>query len=146
VKITIEEAPDYIETEITIRCSSMNDEKIQRIMSLIKNSEEKIPGMIDGSTHLVDPADILYFESVDKKTFFYTKTQVLETSLRLYEIEEKLAEQDFFRASKSIIINISKVEKLSPRFNGRLEALLENNERLIISRQYVPVIKKILGF
>jgi len=102
-------------------------------------------GTLDGTTHLIEPKDIFYFESVDKKTFIYTEYQVLETTMRLYEIENKLSKHDFFRASKSTVINISKIKNLSPRFNGRLDALLENDEKLIISRQYVPVIKEIIG-
>lgn len=144
VKITIDETPEYKETEIVIKCSNVNSE-IQRLISMLKSSEEKIPGIVDGTTIFLEREDIFYFESVDKKTFIYTKSQVLETHLRLYEIEEKLGKYDFFRASKSTIINISKIKKLSPRFNGRLDALLENDEKLVISRQYVPVIKEILG-
>jgi DNA-binding LytR/AlgR family response regulator len=144
LKITIDESPANIETEIIIKCNVLNDE-LQRLVSLIKSTEEKIIGFIDGTMEFIEPSDIYYFESVDKKTFIYTSSRVLETHLRLYEIEEKLSKYDFFRASKSTVINISKIKELSPRFNGRLDALLENNEKLIISRQYVPIIKEILG-
>jgi DNA-binding LytR/AlgR family response regulator len=143
VKITIDECPDNLETEIIIKCKKVNEE-LQRLILMFKSSEEKILGVIDGTTHLIEPKHIFYFESIDKKTFMYSQSQVLETPLRLYELEEKLAKLDFFRASKSTIINISKIKKLSPRFNGRLEVLLENDEKLIISRQYVPIIKEIL--
>lgn len=51
----------------------------------------------------------------------------------------------FFRASKSTIINISKIESVSPIFYGKFEALLQNGEKIFISRQYVPVFKKKLG-
>lgn len=144
MKVTIDESPMHRETEIIIRCSEINEE-LQRIIMMIKSSEEKILGAVGGVTHFIEPKDILYFESVDKKTFIYTEVSVFETHLRLYELEEKLTKQDFFRASKSTIINISKIKKLSPRFNGKLDAVLENDERLVISRQYVPVIKQILG-
>jgi DNA-binding LytR/AlgR family response regulator len=144
LKITIDESPGYMETEIIIRCRTVTEE-LQRLILTLKSTEEKIPGTMSGATYLIEPKDIFYFESVDKKTFMYTESQVLETPLRLYEIEEKLARLDFFRSSKSTIINISKINKLSPRFNGRLEAMLENGEKLLISRQYVPVIKEILG-
>lgn len=144
LKITIDSSPENKEIEVIIKCTEINDE-IQRIISLLKQNDEKIIGISNGTSYIIDPKDIYYFETVDKKTFIYTDTQVLETHLRLYEIEEKLSNLDFFRASKSTIINISKIKKLSPRFNGRLEALLESDEKLIISRQYVPVIKEILG-
>lgn len=144
LKITIDSSPENKEIEVIIKCTEVNEE-IQRIISLLKQNDEKIIGISNSTSYIIDPKDIYYFETVDKKTFIYTDAQVLETHLRLYEIEEKLSKLDFFRASKSTIINISKIKKLSPRFNGRLEALLESDEKLIISRQYVPVIKEILG-
>ena len=144
LKITIEESPNNTETEVIIKCSTINDE-LQKIIAMLKSTEERIIGFVNGTTHFLEAKDIYYFESVDKKTFIYTHSLVLETPMRLYEIEEKLAKYDFFRASKSTIINISKIKNLSPKFNGRLDVLLENDEKLIISRQYVHVIKEILG-
>jgi DNA-binding LytR/AlgR family response regulator len=144
MKINIDRSPEYLEPEIIIKCSEITEE-LQRLISMLKGSEEKVQGIQDGNTYLIEPEDIFYFESVDKKTFMYTHDAVLETPLRLYEIEEKLSNHDFFRASKSTVINISKIKKLSPKFNGKLDVLLENDEKLVISRQYVHVIKEILG-
>jgi len=144
MKINIDKSPEYLEPEIIIKCSEITEE-LQRLISMLKGSEEKMQGAQDGTTYLIDPEDIFYFESVDKKTFMYTQNAVLETHLRLYEIEEKFSKHDFFRASKSTVINIAKIKKLSPRFNGKLDVLLENDEKLVVSRQYVHVIKEILG-
>ena len=43
------------------------------------------------------------------------------------------------------ILNLNKVKSLSPAFGGRFEAVLDNGEKTIISRQYVPVLKERLG-
>lgn len=145
MKILIEESPDNEDTELIIKCKSVNDE-VKRIIELIKLSDEKIIGFFNGESYVVDPIKILYFESVDKKTFMYTEDKVYEISLRLYELEKKMSKYDFFRSSKSTIINISRIKKLSHKFNGKLEATLDNDEKLLISRQYVSVIKEILGF
>lgn len=145
MKILIEESPDNDDTELIIKCKSVNDE-VKRIIELIKLSDEKIIGFLNGESYVVDPIKILYFESVDKKTFMYTENKVYEISLRLYELEKKMSKYDFFRSSKSTIINISRIKKLSHKFNGKLEATLDNDEKLLISRQYVSVIKEILGF
>ncbi|NLZ49108.1 MAG: LytTR family transcriptional regulator [Clostridiales bacterium] len=144
MKITIDECPSHKEVEIVIKCDKVTEE-VEKVISLLRSSEEKITGVIEGERYLIDPSDIYYFESVDKKTFMYTESQVLEIPLRLYELEEKLAKQDFFRASKSTIINISKIQRLSPRLNGKLDVILENNEKLVVSRQYVGRLKDILG-
>ena len=68
--------------------------------------------------------------------------QVYEIRRKLYELEENFENSDFLRISKSTIVNVSKIVKLEPYFNSRLEAVLENGERTIISRQYVPDLKR----
>ena len=40
---------------------------------------------------------------------------------------------------------VDKVKSLSPAFGGRFEAVLDNGEKTIISRQYVSVLKERLG-
>ena len=77
--------------------------------------------------------------------FAYAKDAVYETKSRLYELEAELPKQDFFRASKSTIINLDKIKTLSPAFGSRFEVKLTNGECLIISRQYVSQLKEKLG-
>lgn len=77
--------------------------------------------------------------------FAYCKKDVYEVREKLYQLEELLISYHFMRASKSMIINLDMIKYLSPAFGGRFEALLENDEKVIISRQYVPVLKERLG-
>ena len=93
---------------------------------------------------MLDPHDVYYIEAVDNKVFLYTKDNVYESKWKLYEFERDFKNTEFFRASKSVILNRSKIKTLSPAFSGRLEALLLNGERVIISRQYVAVLKQML--
>lgn len=51
----------------------------------------------------------------------------------------------FFRASKSMIINISKIVSIKSLLNGRIQAKLDNNENVIISRTNVNLFKEKLG-
>ena len=82
---------------------------------------------------------------MDKRTFLYTADAVYESPLRLYEMEERFGAGDFFRASKSAVVNLARVKSLSPMLGGKIEVLLENNERLMVSRQYVPGLRQKLG-
>ena len=95
---------------------------------------------------MLNPKEIYYFEAVDNKVFAYGEKEVYEMKAKLYELEEDFEGTDFFRASKSSIINLSQIKSLTPAFNGRFEALLYNKEKVIISRQYVSELKKKLGF
>jgi len=139
VKITIQENEHQTETEIVIHCRETDDEVLNAVAALSRLNK-KLTGTKDGRTFVIDPADVLYFDSVDKKTFAYTKSEVYETSLRLYELEEKLP-RDFFRASKSAIINISKIKSILPDFGGRVEVTLTTGEKLMVSRQYAHDLK-----
>ena len=107
--------------------------------------DKKFSGVQNGQTHMIDKQEILYFESVDKRCFIYTANETYETSMKLYEIEEYMPETGFFRSSKSQIINIFKIASLCPDFGGRIEVIMENKEKLIVSRQYAKLLKERLG-
>ena len=139
MKITIQKNEHQDETEIVIHCRKA-DNQVLRVVAALSSLDKKLTGTKDGRTFVLDPANILYFDSVDKKTFVYTESEVLEISLRLYELEERLP-HDFFRASKSAIINISKIKSILPDFGGRMEVTLITGEKLMVSRQYAHDLK-----
>lgn len=72
----------------------------------------------------------------------YTADRVYEIHKKLYEIEKEFSDTDFLRISKSIIVNVSKITYIRPMLNGRFEAKLRNDEKIIISRQYVSALKE----
>ncbi|MGC6174403.1 LytTR family DNA-binding domain-containing protein [Lacrimispora sp. 38-1] len=143
MKIVIEESRDGEEDQIIIKCREMTDELIQ-LLAMIKLHDALIA--YDGNNiHRLQPKEIYYIEVVDNKTFLYCKDKVLESKQKLYELESFLSKSDFLRVSKSVLLNLSKIKTLSPALSGRFEATLANNEKIIISRQYVSDLKKILG-
>ena len=93
----------------------------------------------------LEPQEVFYFESVEQKVFAYGRLEVYQVKSKLYELMEELPGRDFIRASKSTILNLNKIVSLAPAFGGRYEALLENQEKVIISRQYISVLKEKLG-
>lgn len=144
IKISLEELPSGAEEEIIIRCAQP-DEDILKLIYALKARREKLPCTENGSIVMVEPRSVYYFESVDDRVFVYCESKVYEIKRKLYELEQQFENTDFLRISKSVIVNLSKISKLTPGFNGRFEALLDNGERTMISRQYVPSLKKKLG-
>lgn len=142
MKVEIHEG--FPNIEVIINCPQESAET-RKIVAMLQSCDEKLSGKKDGYTHRIDTQDILYFESVDKHCFFYTDTDIYETDMRLYEIEELLTNADFFRGSKSQIINLVKVSSLCPDFDGRIEVVMKNGEKLIVSRQYSKTLKERLG-
>ena len=74
----------------------------------------------------------------------YTKNKVYETRQRLYELEELLREKHFLRVSKSMLLNLMKVGSIKPARGSRFIAVLRTGEEVVISRKFVPDLKKAL--
>ncbi len=144
MKITIENIPVSDEPEIILRCHEADDSLVQLVYAM-QDASKRIIGTMDSQIHIIHPKDVFYFESVDNKVFIYCEKNVYESKLKLYEIEAEYENWDFFRASKSTILNIAKIKYVSPVFYGKFEAHLLSGEKVFISRQYVPVFKKKLG-
>jgi DNA-binding LytR/AlgR family response regulator len=144
MKITILENAPGEEDEIIVKCNFL-DEDLTLFLNQLKNGSSKMNFSKDNNIILVEKKDILFFESVDDKVFAYTLEDALETKFKLYELEEILPSKNFFRANKAVIVNVNKIKSLSPAFGGRFEAILKNGYRVIISRNYVPKLKELLG-
>ena len=165
MKITILDTIPGEEDEIIIKCQNLSED-IQNLLQKLKQGNTKIAGHNEDGIHLLEPDEIYYFETVDNKVFACCKKEVYEVREKLYTLEVMLRfnsqrqsihpirlsalegmlpVESFMRASKSAILNLNKVKSLSPAFGGRFEAVLDNGEKTIISRQYVPVLKERLG-
>lgn len=146
MKITIETPLPGQEDEIILRVAELSEDILETVKKL-KNKELKDSvALQNGDTILMVPTkDIFYFDAVDNRVFAYTKDKSYEIKLKLYEIEEDSSFPSFLRISKNTIVNIKKIEHLTPEFNGRFIAKLLNGEKVLISRGYVPALKKKLG-
>ncbi|RHW36163.1 LytTR family transcriptional regulator [Lysinibacillus yapensis] len=144
MKISIEQISKDLMEEILIKCHEVNDE-IYEMINKLKTENFVIHGYQNGKVHRIKLGDIYYFEAVDGKVFIYCKNSVFESKQKLYELEELFKGKDCFRASKSTILNITKISSIYPSISGRFEAVLDNGERAVVSRQYVPVLKSMLG-
>lgn len=144
MKLTLEERRDLAEVEVDIRCPVI-DRRVRAIVAAANADDRRLVGTADGSTFIVEAAEVLYAETVDGRTFLYRRNRVLESPLRLYGLEDQLAGTEFVRASKSLLVNFDHVRALRPYLNARLELVLSNGESVIASRQYAPAIKKKIG-
>ena len=144
MNVTIHEDKEVDEIKVAITCPVI-DSKVTRIVANLNTFDMKLTGFIDHQTVIIDPNDVYYLETVDRKTFIYTQSSVFESPLKLYERKDRLAGTEFVQISKQMIINFDKVIALEPYFNARLLLTLANKESVIVSRQYAPTIKKKLG-
>ncbi len=131
------------EDEIIIRYRE-ETEQIRAVLDVLRCEGEKLYGKKDGDTVSVIPGDILYIESVDDRIFAYTAGDVIRLEGSLTGIIQKLNDDRFFRCSKSMIINIDKVERLRSLSSNRIDATMEGGEHILISRTYASEFRRIL--
>lgn len=144
MKVILEPTGQPGETQVIIRCTQV-DPAVQRLVNLLAASEKKLVGLQEGQSFLIAPQEIDYAESVDKRTFLYTKDQVYESPMKLCELEQQLAGWDFVRAGKSLVIRLPAVRAFRPALGARLEVTFYSGERRYVSRQFVPQIRQKLG-
>lgn len=128
---------------LEIYCHKVSSE-IMEIVRFVKSIQGQLTGIIEGTQYEIPVSDVFYLEGVDNKVFIYCEKQVYETRQKLYELEEALKEKHFLRVSKSVVLNLMKIESIKPSLNGRFTAIIQNGEQVIISRKYVPELKKAL--
>ena len=131
------------EDELILRYKEVTPD-IKRILDVINGESNRLIGRKDEERVVVDPEDVLYFETVDDKTFAYTEGDVIKVDSSLQGVLETLDDIRFFRCSKSMIINIYKVKVLKSLSSNRIDATLENGEHILISRTYASDFRKLL--
>ena len=144
MKITILEKQPGEEDELILKCDNL-DENLTKLINQFKGGKGKMNFYKDGKIVFVEPEDVLYYESVDDTVFAYTKDCVYETKSKLYQLENDLPANVFFRANKAVIVNLDKIDSLTPVFGGRFEAVLQNGYKVVISRNYLNTLKELLG-
>lgn len=142
MKIIRKENTNKNDIEILIEYPKMN-KIVSRIEAAIKSVDSVVACSAENDqTLFVAVSEIFYIESVDKRTFVYTKDQVYRTDSPLYLLAEKLYTFGFEQISKSCVLNINVMTSVRPLFNSKMEAQLTNGERVQISRTFIPFIKK----
>ena len=143
MKVNLEQVKSKEEEEAIIKAVTVTDE-ITGAIELLEGGSKGIAVIKDDQVHIIKASAVYYIESVDKKTFVYTKDVCYDCKYRLYELETMLGGY-FMRCSKSMIINLKKVRNVKSQLSGRIDATLINDETVVISRGYVKEDKRRLG-
>ncbi|MFR7359985.1 MAG: LytTR family DNA-binding domain-containing protein [Dorea longicatena] len=131
------------EDELILNYKEKNPE-VEAVLLFMDKRQRKLIGRKNDETIVFAPEEILYIEKVDNKTFVYTDDNEIQVEMSLYSIELFLDDESYFRCSKSMIINVNKVEMLKSMPSNRIDATLVSGEHIIISRTYASDFRKLL--
>lgn len=142
MKLTLQQIENGTE-EVIIKYRTMT-EQIDRLVNFINRQEEKWIVYKDGQMVMISPQKVIYLESVDGTTYLYTDDEVYRTGISLAAAEAAYMEEGYFRCSKSMVINIYRIQRLKSQAGNRIDALMDNGEHVVISRRYAKELRSIL--
>jgi DNA-binding LytR/AlgR family response regulator len=141
LRITVVENPQISETNIQITVPKKSEE-VEKLENMIRTYYIQIMGKKDNENYLLKLEDIFYFEAVENRVFAYVEKDVYEVNYKLLELCELLRFTSFIQTTRTIVLNIDKIQKVSTLVNGRIMAVLDNGEKTIITRVYANDFKK----
>ncbi len=96
----------------------------------------------DTTIHKVPLENILFFESEGRKTMAITKNGRYEIKKSLTELETLYSDKNFFRVSKSALVNITKVISITADVDRTLIATLTGKTTVRVSRKNANAFKE----
>jgi len=142
--ILFKQPKDGEKDHIVVKCRVISPE-LSDLLGQIEDADKALVAYAEEEIYRIKPSDVYYIEAIDKKIFLYCENVVYESKQKLYEFEEMLNLTAFMRISRSAIVNISKVKSMSVALYGRLEVILKNDERVIVTRSYVDAFRSRLS-
>jgi len=127
--------PKHTSTKITIEAQALTED-IQKLTNYIDQLANTIKVQDEDEEKEIPILDIVYIESIERKTFIYGLEKMYEIEAPLYEMEEKLQAFSFMRINKQTIINPRHVEAVRALLNSRYELSMATGEKLIVTRHY----------
>lgn len=117
---------------------SLFEKKLIKKMAVRKkNSKDRI---------VMDPVEFDYFHAESAEVFAHAAGQDYVSNMTLKDLGESLAIHGFAPCHKAYLVNLTKIEKISPLFNGNFEILLKNNVgKVPLSRRFAKAIREKVG-
>lgn len=143
MKIKIEVDEKLNDTQVVIKCNSIDDEVI-RLESLLSDAIDLKPNIVfykNDQEYYISISDILFFETDNHGVTAHTVSNMYYVKLKLYELENVLP-NTFVRVSKSTIINSKKVYSILKNITSasRVE-FYDTHKKIYVSRKYYNTLK-----
>ena len=131
------------EESVVIRYKELTLE-IRKIIRILEKNDNRLWGKTEAGSICIGTEEVLYLESVDDRLFAYTGSLVLRLDGTLNSFMAEVADDSFFRCSKSMVINVNRVSALKSLSSNRIDATMESGEHIIISRRYAAEFRRLL--
>lgn len=127
-----------------------NKEMTPQVQQLVEDLSSFVNEGITGTDHRGEKVMLLLREiirlySENQKVMVQDAKGIYSTREKLYELEERLDSAQFFRISKSEIVNLKKIRRLDMSVTGTIKVILSDGTETYTSRRNVTKLKQALG-
>ncbi|MCR5733486.1 MAG: LytTR family transcriptional regulator [Lachnospiraceae bacterium] len=127
---------------VIIEYPEYND-SVTGLIRKINSMDIGFNAVMDGRKFKIGLPDVYYIENVERKLFIYTAKDVYRLDSSMSEVEAMTEDTGLVRISRTCIMNTDHLKEIRQVKNSHLEALLDNDEMLIVSRKYLKDIKRV---
>ena len=117
-------------------------ESVKGLIKRIRSLDLSFSAFSDDRQIRIALSDVYYLENVDRKVFLCTHGDVYRLDASMTEIDRITEDSDLVRISRTCVMNTAHLTEIRQLKNSHLEAMLDNGERLIVSRKYLRDIKR----
>ncbi len=141
---------DFDEVILSISAKKLSTE-VHSLLDLLNNIPSKnhptksIPLLTKEQVMMVSILEIVAVEVVDQQLSVHTAQHSYLVRERLKNFLARLNDTAFLQISRSVAINIDQLQALEAEFSGNMTAKMIDGRTLIVSRSYVPDLKRRLG-
>ncbi len=112
------------------------DQETDTIIKFLDLYNKTLLGRNEDETRLIQASDIYYCEIVDRKCFSYLKDSIWQLDVSLQILLNQFSSIGFVRTSKSMVVNIYKIDRLKSDLNMKVNIVLDNGEIVVLNRTY----------
>ena len=127
---------------VIIEYPEWND-SVESLVRKIGRMDISFAGKTQEGSVSIGISDVYYIENVERKLFIYTEGDVYRFDGSMSDIESRIEDTALVRISRTCIMNTGHLKEIRQIRNSHLEAVMDNDEKLIVSRKYLPDIKRI---
>jgi len=119
------------------------DDAVNGLIRKIRSMDAGFNAVMDGRRVKIGLPEVYYIENVERKIFIYTSKDVYRLDSSMSDLENMMPDTGLVRISRTCIMNTDHLKEIRQIKNSRLEAVLDNEEMLIVSRKYLKDIKRV---
>lgn len=124
------------------------DTRLRAVLEDLKSGSKYVKRLtikLTGRTILLPVDEIDWIETYGNYLKVHAGRDAHLIRMTMQSLETKLDPEKFIRVHRSVMVNVEKIKEIYPRSNGDQDLVLQNNQQLMLSRNYRDKFFALLG-